>query len=155
MISLENGEFKFAKDVKVDDIVVTYDFENDTQVKEKVVSVNVEECHGFLAPITEAGTFLANGVLLSCYAEVKNHWLAHASMEPVRWWNSFQNQLKTVLPENVSNMMEIKKQSTGVHWYPTALYALAKPFVEMGSKENIITGELEENQLEQTLFLVS
>lgn len=155
MISLENDEFKFAKDVKTGDVVVTYDFENDAQVKEKVVSVNIEECHGFMAPITQAGTFLANGVLLSCYAEVNNQSWAHASMEPIRWWNSVENQLKSVLPERISNMVTIKKQPSGIHWYPTGLYLMAKPFVAMGSKENIITGELQDEQLDKTLFLVS
>lgn len=42
------------------------------------------EARGAFAPMTESGTMLANGVLVSSYAQVRSHSLAHAVMLPVR-----------------------------------------------------------------------
>lgn len=44
-----------------------------------------------LSPITHSGTIVVNGILASCYANTKNHWLAHMSMAPLRLYNHFRS----------------------------------------------------------------
>lgn len=40
--------------------------------------------HGAFAPMTEAGNLFANGVLVSCYAHITSHSLAHTALLPLR-----------------------------------------------------------------------
>ncbi len=41
---------------------------------------------GIYAPFTMSGTFLANGFLVGCYANVDSFSLAHAVASPLRTW---------------------------------------------------------------------
>lgn len=139
LVAVPGGKFKLARDLKTDqDQVVVFD--STQRVEEKLVDVSVEECNSFLAPITYTGTFLANGVLVSCYAEVESHRLAHDAMKPVRWWSSLQATLQKLMGNNrLTNKMQTKRQDEGIHWYPTALYVMAKPFYDFAPTNDITT----------------
>ena len=49
----------------------------------KLVTVVVKS--GAYVPLTDAGTLMVDGVLVSCYTNAP-HWLAHTVLAPLRWW---------------------------------------------------------------------
>merc|ERR1711890_226352 len=68
-----------AKEVNPGDMVVT---ENGfSQVK--LVTLVVKS--GAYVPLTDAGTLMVDGVLVSSYTNAP-HWLAHIVLAPLRWW---------------------------------------------------------------------
>ena len=121
LVALSDGTFKFAKQLRRDqDTLLTYDARTQTTQAERIALVLVEPSHGYAAPLTQAGTLLVDGILVSSYAVVASHTLAHAAMAPVRWWYTMHTAL------NVSSeSLGVAKQAQGVHWYPTLLYNLS------------------------------
>ncbi|KAM4795397.1 desert hedgehog protein [Rhinophrynus dorsalis] len=102
----------FAHRVQVGDLVQIYG--NSTQLLlSKVIRVSTQESFGVYAPLTAHGTLLVDGVLVSCYATVECHQLAHASFAPLRFFHS----IASVLPEMIV--------SDEVHWYCHFLYVFA------------------------------
>jgi hypothetical protein len=72
-----------AKDVGVGDTVIV-----DTGKEAKfgrVKDVRMEHKKGAYVPLTDLGTLLVDGVLVSSYTNT-NHWLAHNALAPLRWW---------------------------------------------------------------------
>lgn len=59
----------------------------------RLVSVSEEENTGVYAPLTEAGNVLVDGVLVSSYALVEDHRLAHWAFGPVRLFFWFSRLL--------------------------------------------------------------
>jgi hypothetical protein len=49
-----------------------------------VTSIEMMQCQGIYAPLTEAGTVVVDGVAASCYAATHSHKAAHAAMKPMR-----------------------------------------------------------------------
>ena len=117
LIPLSNGDYKYAKRLIKDEIILSYDYEKNMQVEEKIKSVLIEPIEGYVAPLTMAGTILVNDVLASCYAVVDSHRLAHVAMSPVRWWYTFERQL---------NQKKFNSFENGTHWYPQALMSLSE-----------------------------
>ncbi len=118
LVALADGRFKFARELRPQhDTLLTYDATTQSAVAVPVATVLIERTHSYSAPLTSAGTLLANGVLVSCYAVAPNHQLAHAAMAPVRWWNTVHNAL------NISGS-SVAKQANGLHWYPRLLHSL-------------------------------
>lgn len=54
--------------------------------KPTVIRKTVEKSTGVYAPLTMDGFFLANGFLVTCYADITNFDLAHMTFAPLRWW---------------------------------------------------------------------
>jgi hypothetical protein len=71
--------------------------------------VEIENVSSFSAPLTSHGTILVEDILVSCYAMIEDHFLAHSAMFPFRL---------------LSKIMQTNKQSNGIHWYPRLLYNL-------------------------------
>ena len=94
-MATENGEFKLAKYLNRDDTIVTYDYDLNKRVEEKIESILIEPVEGYVAPMTLSGTLLVDGILASSYAVVHSQSLAHASMAPVRWWYQLSNLVNT------------------------------------------------------------
>jgi len=72
-----------AKDVGVGDTVIV-----DTGKEPKlgrVKDVRMKHKKGAYVPLTDIGTLLVDGVLVSSYTNT-NHWLAHIAFAPLRWW---------------------------------------------------------------------
>ena len=64
---------------------------------------------GYVAPLTNEGTLIVDGIAASCYGTMNNHYLAHGVLAPMRWWYGlFGSQQKDDL--------------IGIHWFPKALY---------------------------------
>ena len=123
MISIPNGQYKFAKELYRGDSIVTYNSNLKTRTIEKIESILIEPVVGYAAPLTMSGTILVDNILLSNYALLENHDLAHAVMAPVRWWYIISNELKNVAPTSISTSLEIEKQLNGTHWFPGVLQA--------------------------------
>ncbi|XP_029012714.1 desert hedgehog protein [Betta splendens] len=59
----------------------------------QIISVSVEESVGVYAPLTQSGTLFVEGVLVSSYALVEDHRLAHRAFGPLRLLLSFSQLL--------------------------------------------------------------
>ena len=120
MIPLSNGEFKLAYKLQIDDSILV--LEQMTSSKETIRSIGVELVKGYAAPVTLTGTILADDILVSCYALIESHQIAHLVMSPIRWIYSFNNYYDYILPEYLMNLIKIEKQTNGIHWYPKLLH---------------------------------
>lgn len=111
--------FKMARGIEAqtDKLLVL----NDSECREEFVeSIELAECRGYMAPITHHGTFIANGVVISCYAEYNDHNQAHLAIKPIRLWSRIVDKL----PRQVNKKLAIRKQESGLHWYPALLYSI-------------------------------
>ena len=48
---------------------------------------------GYYAPLSSSGTLMVNGFYVSCYAEIKNHNLAHQAMLPLALYSEIKMNL--------------------------------------------------------------
>ena len=124
-MAVPNGEFKFAKLLNRDDMIITYDFEKKTLLEEKIKSILIDPVEGFAAPLTMSGTMLVNGILTSNYAIIDSQRIAHAVMAPARWWYMSVNRAE--LLSGVS--WQIEKQLNGTHWFPEMLHSLTHRYL--------------------------
>ena len=83
-----------------------------------VTNVTMVIGQGVFAPLTSSGTLVVDGVLVSCYALVSSHRVAHYVMTPLRlsastcfWWNCYNDTLPPL---------------DGVHWYAHFVRRLAE-----------------------------
>ena len=73
---------------------------------------------GLYAPLTEHGNIVINGIVVSCYAIIENHQLAHSVFAPIRLLSYFQSE---------SLMYH---QSFGTYWYAKFLHSFGHWFVD-------------------------
>ncbi|CAF3220311.1 unnamed protein product, partial [Rotaria sp. Silwood2] len=106
-----------AKEVKVGDTL--HVLSNGQLTSSSVVQVKQEMKTGFYAPLTTAGTLLANDVITSCYSNVKSHEMAHFYMAPLRWFNSLAQWLSISEPFGNQNI-------DGIHIIPHIMYEFAR-----------------------------
>ena len=80
----ENNFIKdvFAKDIFVGDVV--YALNNRKGELVEVVNITKIQMTGAYVPLTDTGTLIVDGVLVSCYTNTY-HWLAHSILAPFRW----------------------------------------------------------------------
>ena len=108
-----------AKDVQVGDVLRVMSREGE-MINSVVEGVKVEMKQGFYAPMTEAGTLLVNGVLSSCYANVRSHALAHWAMGVLRMYDAMVRSLWS--SESV-DMVD------GLHMIPRVMHTMSSIFV--------------------------
>ena len=118
LVATSSGEYKFARDFSEQENLMVFDKSKGSLTEEKIMSIRSETVEGYTAPLTTSGNFLANGVLVSCYAMVDSHQKAHMSMKPVRVWCK--------MAKSLSEDLKIKDQKAGVHWYAASLYGLVR-----------------------------
>ncbi len=128
-MALPGGQFKFAKYLNREDLIVTFDFEKQMQVEEKIKSILIEPVEGYAAPLTMSGTILVDGILASCYAIIDSQTLAHSVMAPARWWYSIHGMIYQAAPESLSSHLQIGKQMNGTHWYPAMLESFTQQYL--------------------------
>lgn len=128
-MAIEGGKYKFAKNLQKDDILISYDFENEKKTEEKIESILVEPVNGYAAPLTMSGNLLVNGILTSSYAVIESHDLAHAVMSPVRWWYTLTNTMVHSLPSSISTSIQIEKQMNGTHWFPGLIQSVTSNYL--------------------------
>lgn len=79
-------KYLFAKQIQIGDFLfISNKGNNSIEItKSKVIEIVRENKEGFYSPLTTDGTLLVNGILVSSYAHVYDHWLAHQSMILIR-----------------------------------------------------------------------
>lgn len=82
--------FRLAKDARVGDCL--YNIKGEEVV---ITSISKKKYIGVIAPLSNSGTLVVNGFLVSCYA-YPNHDRAHAALKPLRIYKS-----------NISNSVEV------------------------------------------------
>jgi len=130
LIGLSNGNFKFAYKLTANDSILIYDSKTKKSKIETITSIRIGLVYGYSAPVTQLGTILVNDILISCYALIESHSLAHFVMSPVRLIYSFNELINEYSLYNEADsyhslfghLMRITKQKNGVHWYPELLH---------------------------------
>lgn len=114
----------FARQVIPQQFVLTTD-KNGLMKFERVTRVEVEELEGAFAPLTREGNLLVNDVLASCYANIRDQDLAHASFFPVRSFANFVDSLNHLFPFPKKRRKRSHSPQSGIHWYPRILQSIA------------------------------
>lgn len=100
-----------------------------------MVDVRTAHRKGVFAPLTAEGTLVVNDVVVSCYAVVHSHSLAHLVYGPLRILHNFQLSLRrlwenSLKPLTVVSIGKVSSsqvgESVGVHWYASSLYHVAE-----------------------------
>ncbi len=116
MVALSNGSFKFAYKLTTNDSILIYDSKMNKSMTEIIVSIRIGLVDAYSAPVTQLGTMLVNDILISCYALIESHSLAHLVMSPIRLIYSFNKLYQNLLPTNDNSssyygeIMRINKQ---------------------------------------------
>ena len=120
--SSSNIEFVLAKNLNLNDVLVSEDNTND-----KIVELTKVNEQGAYAPLLESGTISVNNILASCYANTKWHDLVHFVFQPIIKLSNYFNVEQT---ETINNADV--KISNGVFWYAELLQTFL-PFIPMSS----------------------
>ena len=59
----------------------------------QVISMIHQFENGFIAPLTESGNLVVNGIHASCYTGVNSHSLAHLFFQPLVYWYHIKRKL--------------------------------------------------------------
>ena len=81
-----------------DELQVLVDI-NGTFSFSKVISIVEKFENGFIAPLTESGNFLVNGIHSSCYDGVNSHKLTHLFLKPLVFWYQIKKSLQLAQSE--------------------------------------------------------
>ena len=71
-----------AKDARLGDSVFIKDINKVSLAR--IVDMTMERKTGAYVPLTDAGTLLVDGVLVSCYTNTPHHWFIHLLSAPLR-----------------------------------------------------------------------
>lgn len=74
----------YASTIKLGDYVYSQTSGEGFAVADRVVAVALGDGRGAFAPVTSEGTLFVDGVLVSCFADLADHDLAHTLMSPFR-----------------------------------------------------------------------
>ncbi|KAM6948293.1 tiggy-winkle hedgehog protein [Aplochiton taeniatus] len=96
-------------------ILVMDDTESDHLKAATVKRIYIEEHEGSYAPVTSHGTILIDQVLVSCYAVIEDHTLAHWAFAPLRLARAFMS--------TAGLLMECQRE--GIHWYSEVLFQIS------------------------------
>ena len=86
LIYVKEKGFVKATNVVVGDSLQIFSLKLNRLTDFFVSRVSFELKTGFIAPLTNQGTLLVNGVHASCYAEINSHYLADVAMTPLKLW---------------------------------------------------------------------
>lgn len=134
--SFEEKRVVFARQITPDQFVLSADQNGQMQL-ERVTLVEVEEMKGAFAPLTREGNLIVNNVLASCYANIRDQWLAHVSFFPVRSYSNFVESMNHLFPIPKRKRRDQSGQEiqSGIHWYPRLLQSIAVHVLPSGYLE--------------------
>ena len=84
LIFLANGSAVFAGQLRREDRIKYYD--QNQLISTEIESIYLTNEEGYYAPLTSSGTIIIDNVLVSNYATISDHYLAHSVMQIYRWW---------------------------------------------------------------------
>ncbi len=64
-------------------------------------NIQLIKSQGYYAPLTRSGKLVVDGIVVSNYATVANHQLAHLAMQPYRWWIQWMGSSSSLYPESI------------------------------------------------------
>nr|APD15685.1 hedgehog [Wirenia argentea] len=102
---------------------------NDVKLS-RVVGVWRSRGRGIYAPLTDTGTIVVDGVLVSCYALVSDVHIPHNALAPYR---VMYQLTRYILPTTLRSMFTGDDTQNGVHWYAKTLYNLGTWVMPKGS----------------------
>lgn len=123
-VSLDDVNVVYAGNVRAGDRIFVTSAEVGGAVKlraSRIVRVTGARHRGLYAPLTRHGTVVVDGVLVSCYAWVSSHRLAHAALLPARIYYDVTRLWN-------GGVYEYNNNGGEVHWYAELLFHLA-PYV--------------------------
>jgi len=115
--------YKYAKDVTVNDKLLVAMGNNKVPLLSEVTGVSVSEEEGLYAPLTTEGRLVVDDVVVSCYASIWSHDLAHFGFAPLR-------AIHYLLGFEWSSLV-IETQPEGIHGYPQILMNYREPLMAM------------------------
>ena len=84
---------------------------NGSKQAASIKDIRIIKSQGFYAPLTYSGKLVVDGILVSNYATVASHYLAHLVIQPYRWW---------------IYIIGSSSYSEDIHWYYQFLYNLTE-----------------------------
>jgi hypothetical protein len=138
-------EFVFAKDLQLNDVIVseggTSGANEHQAVYEKIAELRETYESGAYAPLTEHGTVAVNSLMASCYANTRFHNFIHLLFQPVIFVSKYFNDNgaldseshKLLTPSRTTiGMGDEANMFTNMFWYAEFLLNLL-PFVPFSS----------------------
>ena len=114
LILAKSGYLK-AKELKINEEIYSKNPLSNILEKTLIVSIDKEEALGVYAPLTISGNLFIDGVLVSNYAHISDHYLAHSAFFPLRLlYKICPYSLKPLLSTSVGE----------VNWYAFILQKL-------------------------------
>ncbi|KAK5649708.1 hypothetical protein RI129_000737 [Pyrocoelia pectoralis] len=133
--SLNSTVTVFAKTLTVGSILIIGN-RDDNKFEDTIVRVTQVYRTGIYAPLTSVGTIVVNDIIVSCYAVVDSHPLAHFVFAPIRLTAEIKSYMYRLwqtynqgLADNFSNVPKSSIQHHGIHWYAEILYKIANNFI--------------------------
>ena len=105
----------YAPKVKVNDYIFTRLSEYNKPQPSKVVKVTNTKRAGTYAPLTLEGTIVVDNVLVSCYAVIDDHRLAHTTLAPLR-----------LLYHSMPRLVREREGEMLLSWYPRLLETVGR-----------------------------
>lgn len=94
---------------------------NGNMNSQKIIEIATVIKKGAFAPLTKSGTLLVNGRLVSCYANHKNHNLAHKAFGMLRFmYSHLPNGMKFLVDSKIDN----------VNWYARGLMWMFRGLID-------------------------
>lgn len=115
-------EFVFAKDLNVNDMLITED--NSVEYVTRIDQVYEE---GAYAPLTESGTLAVNSIYASCYANAwDNSWI-HVLFQPIIQMSKYFTSVKFY-----NEISDLESAESGMFWYARFFFNLL-PYIPFSS----------------------
>lgn len=134
--TLNSSEIVYAETLSTGNKLIVHS-RNGDKFQDKVIKVTKVFRTGVYAPLTTTGTVIVNDIVVSCYAVVNSHYLAHYVLMPFRFTIYVKNYVFKLwqmithenTPSGLSNMPKLSYPEVGVHWYANVLYEVANNFI--------------------------
>ena len=108
------AEAVFADDIRIGDVI--YHITSDLRQLDPtyVTQITIEHSMGKYAPLTTAGNVVINDIIVSCYATINSHSVAHASFAPLRLYHKINNLFVPLFANDVHSDSRLANWYT---WY--------------------------------------
>ena len=117
----------FASDIRLGDFLLISD--KNVSYYRAVVRISMVTETGVYAPLTEQGSLLVDGVLVSCYAHWNSHHVAHLAMAPLRVLYRIQQTFQRFTGELGSTFWNSTEPNNGLSWYASTLVTITSLFI--------------------------